>query len=111
MHSKAHRMRRVFASDGRALIVAMDHAGYMGPVGGLIEPVATVRAVVAGGADAVMTTLGTAKRIASALDGRGLILSVDLNAADPVAVRIAVNPEGEGGNAKTPRARPLGVPR
>ena len=50
MHSKAHRMRRVFASDGRALIVAMDHAGYMGPVGGLIEPVATVRAVVAGGA-------------------------------------------------------------
>ena len=86
MHSKAHRMRRVFASDGRALIVAMDHAGYMGPVGGLIEPVATVRAVVAGGADAVMTTLGTAKRIASALDGRGLILSVDLNAADPVAV-------------------------
>ncbi len=86
MHSKAHRMRRVFASDGRALIVAMDHAGYMGPVGGLIEPVATVRAVVAGGADAVMTTLGTAKRIASALDGRGLILSVDLNAPDPVAV-------------------------
>jgi fructose-bisphosphate aldolase, class I len=86
MHSKAHRMRRVFASDGHALIVAMDHAGYMGPVGGLIEPVATVRAVVAGGADAVMTTLGTAKRIASALDGRGLILSVDLHAPDPVAV-------------------------
>jgi class I fructose-bisphosphate aldolase len=86
MNSKAHRMRRVFASDGRALIVAMDHAGYMGPVGGLIEPLATVRAVVAGGADAVMTTLGTAKRIAGALDGRGLILSVDLNAPDPVAV-------------------------
>ena len=86
MNSKAHRMRRVFASDGRALIVAMDHAGYMGPVGGLIEPLATVRAVVAGGADAVMTTLGTAKRIADALDGRGLILSVDLNAPDPVAV-------------------------
>jgi DhnA family fructose-bisphosphate aldolase class Ia len=86
MKSKAHRMRRVFASDGRTLVVAMDHAGYMGPVGGLIEPVATVRAVVAGGADAVMTTFGTAKRIAAALDGRGLILSVDLNAPDPVAV-------------------------
>jgi DhnA family fructose-bisphosphate aldolase class Ia len=86
MHAKALRMRRVFASDGRALIVAMDHAGYMGPVGGLIEPIATVRAVVAGGADAVMTTLGTAKRIGSALDGRGLILSVDLHAPDPLAV-------------------------
>ena len=86
MKAKAHRMRRVFASDGRTLVVAMDHAGYMGPVGGLIEPLATVREVVAGGADAVMTTLGTAKRIAQALDGRGLILSVDLNAPDPAAV-------------------------
>ncbi|HEY8823879.1 MAG TPA: fructose-bisphosphate aldolase [Candidatus Limnocylindria bacterium] len=86
MQSKAHRMRRVFGSDGRALIVAMDHAGYMGPVGGLIDPLATVRAVVAGGADAVMTTLGTAKQIGAALDGRGLILSVDLMAPDPAGV-------------------------
>ena len=86
MHSKAHRMRRIFASDGRALIVAMDHAGYLGPVQGLIDPVATVRAVVAGGADAVMTTLGTAHRILDTLDGRGLVLSVDLHAPDPHAV-------------------------
>jgi DhnA family fructose-bisphosphate aldolase class Ia len=86
MNAKAHRMRRVFASDGRTIIVAMDHAGFMGPVAGLIEPLVTVRAVVAGGADAVMTTLGTAKHIASALDGRGLVLSVDLNAPDPAAV-------------------------
>ena len=42
--------------------------------------------MVAGGADAVMTTLGTAKRILKALDGRGLILSVDLMAPDPMAV-------------------------
>jgi DhnA family fructose-bisphosphate aldolase class Ia len=86
MFTKAHRMRRVFGSDGRTLIVAMDHAGYMGPVAGLIDPVATVRAVVAGGADAVMTTLGTAHRILGALDGRGLVLSVDLHAPDPLAV-------------------------
>jgi DhnA family fructose-bisphosphate aldolase class Ia len=84
--SKTQRMRRVFGPDGRALIVAMDHAGYMGPVAGLIDPIATVRAVVAGGADAVMTTLGTARRILDALDGRGLILSVDLHAPDPEAV-------------------------
>jgi len=86
MHDKAHRMRRVFGADGRTLIVAMDHAGFMGPVPGLIDPGATVRAVVAGGADAVMTTLGSAKRILADLDGRGLILSVDLNAPDPLAV-------------------------
>jgi DhnA family fructose-bisphosphate aldolase class Ia len=86
MISKAHRMRRIFASDGRTLIVAMDHAGYMGPVAGLTDPVPTVRAVVAGGADAVMTTIGSAKRIVEALDRRGLVLSVDLHAPDPAAV-------------------------
>lgn len=86
MHAKEHRMRRLFATDGRTLVVAMDHAGFMGPVGGLVDPAATVRAVVAGGADAVMTTLGTARRIIGALDGRGLILSVDLMAPDPEAV-------------------------
>jgi class I fructose-bisphosphate aldolase len=86
MYSKAHRMRRIFAPDGRTLVVAMDHAGFMGPVAGLIDCAATVRQVVAGGADAVMTTFGTARRIIDALDGRGLILSVDIGAPDPVAV-------------------------
>lgn len=86
MRDKLHRMRRVFGADGRTLIVAMDHAGFMGPVPGLIDPGATVRSVVAGGADAVMTTLGTAKKILGDLAGRGLILSVELNAPDPLAV-------------------------
>jgi len=86
MRAKAHRLRRVFGTDGRTLIVAMDHAGFMGPVPGLIDPITTVRSVVAGGADAVMTTLGTARRVIGALDGRGLVLSVDLNAPDPQAV-------------------------
>ena len=86
MHQKTHRMRRIFRADGRTVIVAMDHASFMGPVPGLTDPVATVSAVVAGGADAVMTTLGTAKKIAKALEGRGLILSVDLHAPDPAAV-------------------------
>jgi DhnA family fructose-bisphosphate aldolase class Ia len=86
MISKAHRMRRIFGSDGKTLIVAMDHAGYMGPVAGLADPIPTVRSVVAGGADAVMTTFGSAKRVIEALDGRGLILSVDLHAPDPTAV-------------------------
>ena len=86
MLDKRHRMRRIFGADGRTLIVAMDHAGFMGPVPGLIDPADTVRRVVAGGADAVMTTFGTAKRIIGNLDGRGLILSVDLHAPDPAGV-------------------------
>ena len=104
--SKALRMRRVFGPDGRALIVAMDHAGYMGPVPGLIDPVATVRSVVAGGADAVMTTLGTAHRITEALDGRGLVLSVDLHAPDPVAV--VENAVALGADSLKTLAYPLG---
>lgn len=83
---KTHRMRRLFKADGRMLLVAMDHAGYMGPVAGLADAAATVRRVVAGGADAVMTTLGSAKKILGDLDGRGLVLSVDLHAPDPAAV-------------------------
>lgn len=86
MLDKSHRMRRIFGPDGRTIIVAMDHAGFMGPVPGLVDPGETVRRVVAGGADAVMTTLGTAKRILRDLQGRGLILSVDLMAPDPLAV-------------------------
>jgi len=86
VQGKVHRLRRIFGEDGRTVIVAMDHAGYMGPVPGLIDPCETVRCVVAGGADAVMTTLSTAKRILGDLGGRALILSVDLHAPDPLAV-------------------------
>jgi DhnA family fructose-bisphosphate aldolase class Ia len=86
MLDKSHRMRRIFGADGRTLIVAMDHAGFMGPVPGLIDPAETVRRVVEGGADAVMTTFGSAKRVIAALDGRGLIISVDLHAPDPAGV-------------------------
>ena len=83
---KIHRLRRIFQADGRTLLVAMDHAGFMGPAPGLIDPAATVRRVVAGGADAVMTTLGSARRCLQALDGRGLVLTVDIHAPDPQAV-------------------------
>lgn len=74
MSSKQHRLRRIFGSDGRALIVAMDHAAPMGPIKGLEDPRHMISRCVAAGADAVLTTYGTARHCASALDGRGLIL-------------------------------------
>lgn len=86
MRDKRHRIRRIFGADGRTLIVAMDHSSYLGPVGGLVDPVATVRRVVAGGADAVMLPFGSASRVLSDLGGRGLIVSVDLHAPDPQGV-------------------------
>lgn len=92
------RMRRLFHKDGRILIVAMDHAGYSDrPLPGLEQPIETIRRVVAGGADAVMTTYGTAARCAEALDDRGLILTVQNQAPMiDVAVEIALRLGADG---------------
>ena len=78
--NKALRMRRIFGSDGRLLLVAMDHAAFMGPVPGLDLP--TIATVVRAGADAVMTTFGMARRAAEAnvLGTAALVLSVDVHA-------------------------------
>ncbi len=75
--AKERRMRRIFRSDGQTLIVAMDHAGAMGPVPGLDDPGRVIEQVLAGGADVIMTTYGVATRFAGAIGGAGLILRVD----------------------------------
>jgi len=82
--AKALRMRRLFGHDGRMLLVAMDHAGFMGPVPGLDLP--TMKKVVQAGADAVMTTYGTARRASQQPDVLGqaaLVVSLDINAIEP----------------------------
>jgi DhnA family fructose-bisphosphate aldolase class Ia len=82
--SKALRWRRLFGADGRLLLVAMDHAGFLGPAGGLDLP--TMAAVVAAGVDAVMTTYGTARRAAAqpgVLGQAALVLSLDIHATEP----------------------------
>src|ERR671916_53829 len=60
----------ILASDGKALIVAMDHARAYGAIEGLEDPGAVIEASVDGGADAVMTTFGVAKRYREQLAGR-----------------------------------------
>lgn len=70
------RMHHIFARDGRAVIVAMDHTR-SGPTPGLERPGKTVAQVVAGGADAIMTTIGMAQAVAGVLGGTGLILALD----------------------------------
>lgn len=71
------RMNRIFRPDGRALIVAMDHGLIDGPTPGLEQPDATVAKVAAGGADAVLTSYGVARRFARELAPLGLILRAD----------------------------------
>ena len=71
------RMQRIFAGDGRTVIVALDHAGYFGPMAGLERPADVLRAVVEGGADAVLTTAGVAANFIEHLGRLGLILRAD----------------------------------
>jgi len=70
------RMHHLFAADGRAVMVAMDHAR-LGNARGIERPRETVARVVAGGADAILTTPGMARAVADVLGGRGLIMALD----------------------------------
>jgi DhnA family fructose-bisphosphate aldolase class Ia len=82
--TKAFRMRRLFGPDGRLLLVAMDHAVFMGHMPGL--DLKTMATVVHAGVDAVMTTFGTARRAAQtpgALGRAALVLSLDVHAPEP----------------------------
>lgn len=60
----------VLARDGRALIVAMDHARTHGVIQGLENPGAVIETVIEAGADGIMTTLGVMKKYRSAVAGR-----------------------------------------
>jgi DhnA family fructose-bisphosphate aldolase class Ia len=75
MH-KTRRLNRILAADGRALIVAMDHAGIQGPAG-LERPGELIPQLVAGGADAILTTYGMARAFAKELARTGLIIRTD----------------------------------
>ncbi len=71
------RLLRIFRPDGRTLIVALDHGLIDGPCPGLEDPGATIARIVAGGADAVLTSYGVARRFAQELAPVGLILRLD----------------------------------
>jgi len=75
--SVARRMKRIFAPDGKALIVAMDHGSMDGPCKGLENPGKTIEKIVAGGANAILTTYGISRKYAAELAGIGLIMRSD----------------------------------
>ena len=75
--STVHRMRNIFASDGRAVIVAIDHGLLDGPIAGIENPSGVIEAVTAGGADAILTSYGIASTFVTELSGVGLILRGD----------------------------------
>jgi class I fructose-bisphosphate aldolase len=83
---KELRLRRIFAKDGRAVIVACDHAGFMGPLPGLEEPGKLVDTLVESQVDAILTTRGVVQRFGSRFGKLGLILRADggTSSASPV---------------------------
>lgn len=84
------RMNRIFRPNGRTLIVAMDHVGFVNnPLPGLIRPKETVRRCVAHGADAIMTTMGTAQACMDEIGDAGLILTIP--SAERPAIDLAVD--------------------
>ena len=88
MTSRTRRLSRLFAADGRCLVVALDHAGFMDkPLRGLEAPGRVIAEAVGAGADAFLLTLGSAERHAPELGRAGLWLSVD--AAPQLADRMA----------------------
>lgn len=73
----ALRARRIFGPDGRSVIVALDHAKFMGPQAGLEDPGRLIAAVAEAGADAVLTSYGVASTFGGCFGRMGLVLRAD----------------------------------
>jgi DhnA family fructose-bisphosphate aldolase class Ia len=74
---KSIRLGKIFRSDQKTVIVACDHAGFMGPVKGLEKPGELLDILRATGVDAILTTYGIASRFPDRLGKLGLILRMD----------------------------------
>lgn len=72
------RLRRIFAGDGRAVVVAADHGAIAGPLPGIESPADLVVLCARGGADAILAHRGFVR---AALDGweRGIGLILRLS--------------------------------
>ena len=77
---KEIRLRRIFGKDGQTVIVACDHASFMGTLPGLEEPGKILDVLVENGVDAVLTTRGIVQHFSGRLGRMGLILRADMGA-------------------------------
>jgi len=81
MKGKEVRLRHLFKRAKRLFIVPMDHGITIGPAPGLIDIRKTVKAVVDGGADAIIVHKGLAKQIIDYVHPGGCDLVVHLSAS------------------------------
>jgi DhnA family fructose-bisphosphate aldolase class Ia len=77
MNYTKRRLRRILNTDDKTVIVAMDHGNYLDkPMVGVSDPSKIIRECLVAGADAILTTFGTAMRCGDAIGRGGLILTV-----------------------------------
>jgi DhnA family fructose-bisphosphate aldolase class Ia len=74
---KAIRLGRIFQEDHRTVILPLDHGLEAGPIAGFEVAERTLRTVIEGGADAILTSYGVANRYPELFGHVGLILRVD----------------------------------
>jgi DhnA family fructose-bisphosphate aldolase class Ia len=77
------RAARLFAKDGRSLILAFDHGAGGANYGGMADPARTLTEAVAAGVDAVLTTVGQALRFGPAIERVGLVVNLDRLGGEP----------------------------
>lgn len=70
------RLERI-GTDGKHLIVPMDHGITLGAVNGLVDIESTIDAVTSGGADAILTQKGIAPRVHEQKNGAGYIVHLN----------------------------------
>jgi DhnA family fructose-bisphosphate aldolase class Ia len=71
------RFHRLFGADGRSVIIAMDHGTTDGAVTGFENVEKVLEQVIAGGADAILTSVGIARHFGKQLKDVGLLIRCD----------------------------------
>src|SRR5881392_1058320 len=80
------RFHRLFGADGRSVVIAMDHGTTDGAVAGFEDPQNVLEQVIAGGADAILTSIGIARHFSKRLKDIGLLIRCD-GATSPLLER------------------------
>lgn len=71
------RLNKILKKDGKSVIIAMDHGLAVDVASSLIDIEDKIEKVIKGGADAILTTFGIAKRYQSTFSETSLILRLD----------------------------------
>jgi len=71
------RLRRIVRSDGRTVIIALDHGIALGPIKGIEDPVLTLKNLLKCNIDAIMLNRGLLLKAYNVVAGRtGIVLSI-----------------------------------